>query len=423
MSESAVSHASGVSRAVPTQRSAQVVFLGLFGSPNLGNEATLSAFLCGVGSLSADARFACVAPRQSRIKEVYGIDLVEIDPLPVAHWAWRVHPQELRKFVVDLAERLTEPRRVAAARSRLEGVDLLVIPGTGLIDDFGQRPRDMPTHLDRWTRAAQARGVPIMFLSVGVSTIQHPASRELFARSLGRAAYCSFRDQESLANARAMGFAGAAKVCPDLAFSLPRAGLPEPGAPVAVRAVGVGVMGYFGWNAGREDGRRIYDRYLDRLCEVVRSLLERRLDVHLFTGDIRADNATVEHVARRCAPDRTGMGTLKWPVITNFSDVIKAIAEVDLVVASRFHNLVFALMLLRPAISIGYSDKNDALMRAFGLSHYCHDIEAFEPALVLQQIDAIRAALPPEHAGIPDLLSAARDALALQYEAILRPNP
>lgn len=407
----------------PEPAPATIAFLGLFGSPNLGNEATLTAFLRNVAVRRPGTGFVCIAPRQSRIEQVYGIPLIDIDPWPVARWAWRIRPLALRTFVVDLIERLTERRRRSAARARLHGVDCLVIPGTGLIDDFGQRPHDMPTHLNRWTRAAKACGVRILFLSVGVSTVQHPLSRALFASSLQRAAYCSFRDPESLANARALGFDGAAVVCPDLAFSLPTADLHEAQTPSAVNAVGVGVMGYFGWNAGRDDGQRIYDDYLDRLCDIVRALLARGLDVHLLTGDTRADDATVQIVARRCTPDRPGMGRLKSPPITDFRDAVKAIAEVDLVVASRFHNLVFGLMLRRTAISIGYSDKNDALMRAFGLSHYCHDIEAFEPDLVLQQIDAIRAALPPEHAGIPDLLSAAQNALALQYEAIIRPNP
>ena len=41
---------------------------------------------------------------------------------------------------------------------------------------------------------------------------------------------------------------------------------------------------------------------------------------------------------------------------------MQQIAEVEVVVASRFHNVLLALLLGKPVVSIAYNQKNDALM-------------------------------------------------------------
>jgi len=403
--------------APPARGPLTIAFLGLFGSPNLGNEATLAAFLHNMRARLPEARFVCIAPRQSMIERDHGIKLWPIDPLPVGRYFWRLGPAGLRRLAVDLAERMTEPRRAAQAHTLLDRVDVLVLPGTGLIDDFGQRPLDMPTHLDRWTSAAARRGVPVVYLSVGVSTVKRPASRALFCRALQRAVHCSFRDAASAANAQALGYRGKATVCPDLAFSLPAAALPRPRAG-GRRVVGVGVMGYFGWNLGPAHGECVYANYLDKLCQLVGALLAQGLDVHLLTGDTRADDQTVAAVIRRCGAAAAGVGALHAPAIVSFGDVLDAIAATDLVVASRFHNVLLALMLGRPAVSIGYSDKNDALMARFGLERFCHDIERFVVASVLDDLQRLLHAPDPVFGEVAAKLVEARDVLATQYDLI-----
>jgi polysaccharide pyruvyl transferase WcaK-like protein len=70
---------------------------------------------------------------------------------------------------------------------------------------------------------------------------------------------------------------------------------------------------------------------------------------------------------------------------------MQQIALTDIVVASRYHNIVCALAMTRPAISIGYARKNDALLNDTGLGAYCHHIETFNPEHLLGQIDQIFA--------------------------------
>jgi polysaccharide pyruvyl transferase WcaK-like protein len=61
----------------------------------------------------------------------------------------------------------------------------------------------------------------------------------------------------------------------------------------------------------------------------------------------------------------------------------------DLVVATRYHNLVCALMLGKPVISVGYSRKNDLLMADMGLGEFCQQIERLEIDVLMRDVDRL----------------------------------
>ena len=68
---------------------------------------------------------------------------------------------------------------------------------------------------------------------------------------------------------------------------------------------------------------------------------------------------------------------------TTYEDVIELLAPVAAVVATRLHNLIFALKLAKPAIALSYARKIDSLMEDLGLGEYCLpagsiDVEALE---------------------------------------------
>jgi polysaccharide pyruvyl transferase WcaK-like protein len=73
--------------------------------------------------------------------------------------------------------------------------------------------------------------------------------------------------------------------------------------------------------------------------------------------------------------------------VNSLADVMRQISDAKVVTASRFHNVVCALKLARPTISLGYEDKNDAVMQTFDLGQFCQHIEHFDPDWVLRQVD------------------------------------
>lgn len=397
----------------------KIFVLGLFGSPNHGNEATLAAFESNMRRRIPGLAFVCVAPRQSEISSSMGMRLIPLDPLPVASYLWRIRPAVLRSACEDLATRSTEALRIRAAAKLLDGASALVLPGTGLIDDFGQGPMDMPRHLARWTLAARQQGIPVVFMSVGVSRVEHPTSRRLFVESLSRSSFASCRDEVSVANAIRLGSKAPLSVVPDMAFSIPTGWIEDRGSAVPLGGtVGVGVMGYFGWNQSAVAGRVTYESYLGRIGALIEKLLKTGRSVRLFTGDARADDATVAEIIRRRRILPPTSGNLIAEPVRNFRDAISQISACDSVVASRFHNVLFSIMLKKPVISIGYGDKNTALMAQFGLSDQCRDIESFDTDEVFGSLLDLDENRGSTAAAISERLQWARRTLDLQYDHV-----
>lgn len=359
-----------------------IAVFGLFGSSNFGNEATLEGFLHNLQQRIPGAGIVSIVPRSHAIDPTHGLRRLDMDPMPVDAMLWRIKPAWLRRAATSAATIVSEPLRRRQAAKLLEGVTLLFVPGTGVIDDFGQGPLDIPLHLDRWTAAAAAVGARVIFVSIGASTVKNRLSRRLFLRSLRRAAYCSFRDQVSCDNARALGY-DARAVVPDLAFSLPQQ---RHKAEIAwpPQTIGVGVMGYFGWNLTRAQGERVYREYIEKMRVMINRLIAQGYSVRLLIGDTVADQRAVSDLAK--ADERLIASALK-----NHHDLIDAIALCDIVVATRYHNVLFSLMAGRPTVSIGYADKNDALVRDMNLGRYCHTIETLDVDTLIAQIAEIAA--------------------------------
>ena len=64
---------------------------------------------------------------------------------------------------------------------------------------------------------------------------------------------------------------------------------------------------------------------------------------------------------------------------------MRQIAQTDVVVATRFHNVVCALKLGKPTVSIGYGEKNRALMTEMGLGSFCQHVEDFRYEMLSEQ--------------------------------------
>jgi len=62
----------------------------------------------------------------------------------------------------------------------------------------------------------------------------------------------------------------------------------------------------------------------------------------------------------------------------------------EVVIPSRFHNLVCALRLARPTVSAGYAEKNHHLMEALGLEAYSQPMEHLDADWLVTQVRAAR---------------------------------
>jgi polysaccharide pyruvyl transferase WcaK-like protein len=404
-----------------SRRPLRIGLFGLFGVRNLGNEATLAATVANLRARAPDAELILVSSPPAA-----GADLpefpVQIEPdlLPVMYRPWRFVPSRWKGSFGAFMQRITEPLRRRRTRRAARALDMLLIAGTGIADDFGQGPYDAPHHLARWCEVVRAQGGRVCFASIGAGPASHPLARRWFGDALRAANYRSYRELSSRKFAQEIGVDVAADpVLPDLVFSLPiDASISGRAVDWPPRSIGLGVMGYRGWNASGDAASSIYKTYLDKIESLTRQLLDAGYRVHLLIGNRGGDRRPVADL-RAAVASHPAAASLVAVDIQTHDDVLREIAATDLVIATRFHNVLKALRLGRPVISIGYARKNDDLMREMGLGQFCHGVEDFDPARVLEQVRAMASMPAPPVAQLSQRVTEYRQALASQFDQIL----
>jgi polysaccharide pyruvyl transferase WcaK-like protein len=361
-------------------RRRRIAFWGNFGTGNWGNECTLEASLHNARRVAPDAELVCVCYEPEDTRKRHGVEAFPIN-------SWRgtgvtVVKQRLPKAARAVRRASIEAHDWAQALAVARTLDVMVMTGTGMLTDDSEGPFGLPFDLFRWALAVRTFGGQVRFASVGVEPIEARVTRFFIVSALRMADYRSYRDLHSKQEMQKSGFDDARdSIFPDLAFSLP---LPKTnGAPAATagapRAVAVGLYNFKNRGAGGEADARAYRDYLEKLAGFVGWLLERGYRVRVIIGDLTYDEAVLGDF--RALLEAKGMlrdgGRVEAEAANSVEDVMRHIADVDVVVASRFHNVLLALFLGKPVVSIAYNEKNDALMAAVGLERYCQWIHDF----------------------------------------------
>jgi polysaccharide pyruvyl transferase WcaK-like protein len=393
-------------------RAPDIALFGLFGCGNFGNDGSLEAILNLLRRVRPDARLTCICANPDLIRDRFDVSALPISAAHVADAHGRRAGGRARKIVEKLHDVLSTIRY---ARK----FDLVLIPGTGILDDFGDRPKGMPWNILRWCLAARLLGAKVAFVCIGAGPIGHPLSRWMMKTAARLAHYRSYRDVLSKDFMTSIGVKSADPVFADLAFALPPPLHRE--RPDAERlVVGVGVMSYYGWYSFAEAGAETHRQYIDKLGRFVRHILDRGHRVRLIIGETADDGAvkTLLSHLRSQSPAIPQEDLVAAPA-NSLHDVMCQMQETDVIVATRYHNIVCALKLAKPTISLGYSKKNDVLMGQAGLGAYCHHVERFEVDQLIEQFETICA----QHTQCADAVRAYRQIAHIQLaeqEAMLR---
>ncbi|MEN5278847.1 polysaccharide pyruvyl transferase family protein [Brucella sp. TWI432] len=385
----------------------KIGLFGQFGSGNTGNDGSLEAMLQLLKRNCPGAQFICICSRPDIIEEKFQIEAFPVGQPASDNAFFRV----LNKALLQLPRRLSG---FFAAISLASGMDLIIVPGTGILDDFNENPFGWPFAVLRWSVAAKLAGTRFAFVSIGAGPVTHSLSRWFLRRASKMATYRSYRDQVSYDFMKSLGVStGKDRISADIAFSLPT---PEDELRnYADQRVGLGVMTYKGWKKHARHGEAIYDHYLNKMTQLISELLLDGRQVRLLTGD-KGDLQAVHDLLQRLPP-ATAQKVIFEPV-ASLHDLMQQIAKTDIVVASRYHNIVCALAMGRPAISIGYARKNDALLIDTGLREFCHHIENFHPQTLLTQIDTMFSRREELAKTVKDGVKLYREQLADQEEML-----
>jgi len=372
----------------PASKTSTIALFGNFGSNNFGNEGSLLAMVEFLRRERPEAQLFCICTDPSTVRNSLGMPAIPIRRSgrfgELSHRVVRI-PLKVLGRVRNLAKAFLDIRRA----------DVMIIPGTGILDDFGEPPHGMPLDILMWCFAARMSGTKVAFASIGAGPIGHPVSRWLMVSAAKLAHYRSYRDTRSKEFMRNAGLnVENDAVYPDVVFKLPT---PKPASSAestsvtsrtGVLTVGLGVMKYDGWYGFAHDGGAIFDLYLDKLARFVTHLLERGHRVKLLTGET-TDMEAVDALLARLRVVAAGSVTerVSTGLVSSLHDLMEEISETDIVIATRFHNIVCALKMEKPVISLGYSAKNDVLLAEMGLDEYCQHVDTFDVEVLIAQFE------------------------------------
>lgn len=373
----------GKAREHAAARAPSIALFGQFGSGNFGNDGSLEAMLLALKRLRPEARLSCICANPIVIEGQFGVPTLPMSDAHTQKPGRRGFFAKLRKLGAKLSD-------ASFALRAIRTIDLLLFPGTGILDDFGEQPQGMPLNIFTWCLAARIMGTKIAFVSIGAGPIDNPISRWLMKSAARLAHYRSYRDTLSKDFLTGVGIdTSADRIYPDLAFGLPSP--PQELRPHGGRlVVAVGVMNYFGWYGFAKSGIAIHAQYIDKLAAFVEYLLDRGYAVRLIAGET-SDAPIAENLLQRLRTSRPALpdGDLIAPPSSSLHDVMRQLAGTDVVVTTRYHNVVCALKLGKPTISLAYSKKNDALMIDAGHADYCYNVETFDVAKLIAAFELL----------------------------------
>lgn len=367
-----------------------LILYGHFGSGNIGNDSSLEAMVYNIQKYRSSSSITCVCTGPEKVAADYGVKTLPIDASDLRKNI-RSNSRLLR-VIIRVYNRIVDEIIFWIQRPQwFKTVEQFIVVGTGAVDDMAIRwPWNAPYDLYKWCKAAKMGGAKVVFLSVGVGPILNRASKFLMLKALHMADYRSYRELAAVDYLHSVNFNTTNDVVyPDLVFSLPARYTDfhkQKSNPP--KTIGVGLINYLGWRHDPLTGKTVYQNYFSKIKGFIVWLLINGYTVRLIYGDT-TDQRPIDELLDLIPSniDDEQRKRINVDQITNVEELFKQISQVDILVASRFHNVLSALMLEQPVISIGYHRKNIDLMTEMGLARYCQNIETFTIDRLLEQLN------------------------------------
>ena len=365
----------------------RVGLVGLLGSGNLGNDGSLEAVLAFLGAEHPDAILDFLCSGTDQMTARYGVPATRLRWYNTeAKGAPGVTALAAKSLKVPLGMVIDAFRTTSWVRRH----DVVIVPGMGVLEaTLPLRPWHTPYSMFLVCASGRLFGTKVALVSVGANDIRQRLTRRLMTAAARLAYYRSYRDNFSRDAMRRMGLdTSGDAVYPDLAFALPT----PRGAPVVAGTVGVGVMDYHGGNDDRQQADQLHASYVEKVKSFVLWLVDNGRPVRLFTTDVHDERIMREVIAdlRARRPELGPSQVIAEPV-SSLDELMRQIASVDTVVASRYHNVLCALKLAKPTLSVGYAAKFGVLMAEMGLAEFCQSARSLDVGLLIEQFTELES--------------------------------
>ncbi len=356
-------------------------FFGVLGAGSIGNDGSLDAAIGYLRERHPEAKLDFLVMGPEHVAARYGV--------PTTHLQWFESHVERFSAVPDVmlkvVGRLLDPIRTVQWVRRQ---DVVIVAGMGVLEGtIPMRPWGFPFGLLSLAAACRATNTTMLMVTVGADYIGNSVIRWMVKKSAQWARYRSYRDVVSRNAMQAMGVdVSRDTVHPDLAF---RHAVPA-WVPDGTRTVGLGLMDYHGNNDEREMAGELHEAYVTQMKRFARWLVDNGRPIRLFTCD-PVDRSVIEQIAddlRRCRPGLPASMVVDEPA-SDLAHLMDQMTGVDAVVATRYHNVVTAIQMAIPTLSVSYSRKHDEVMQRVGLGAFCQEARSVDAARMIEQFEEL----------------------------------
>ncbi|MGD2131291.1 MAG: polysaccharide pyruvyl transferase family protein [Maricaulaceae bacterium] len=350
-----------------------IVLYGLIGVGNYGNDASFEAMLHDLRVRLPNARYTCVSHAPAAVEAEYGVPSESIIQRTPRAKSGNVFVRIVRRLI-------DEPLSLYRTIKFLNSVDHFVVAGTGFLDDFCMKPFALPLQHLKWAALCKLTRTPYYLACIGAGPIANPITRRFYRWIAKLDTHTSFRDGYSLEFVKGLGVkTDTDEIVPDIVFDLPLSDELKAASGVKeVKTVGFGVMELCDSADGRFNGEACHPEYVEKVGTFVTELVERGLKVRMLTGDVVDNRVTrdLKALFARRIPDLASNITMH--PISTMHGLLDELAQVDVAIGSRYHNVVGAMMLEKPVIALGYSPRFPALMNHYAMGEFCQDVWDFD---------------------------------------------
>ena len=109
---------------------------------------------------------------------------------------------------------------------------------------------------------------------------------------------------------------------------------------------------------------------------------------------------------------------LDIPECVSPASIPEIFTHIDVLLGTRFHSVVSALIASTPAIAVSYQPKSRGIMKAMGIQEYCLDIGELTSQALIQRLDAVLQNYPSLVAKIKSEVSVARKQIEAAFSKI-----
>ena len=374
-------------RARRPTNSPRVGLFGLLGQGNLGNDGSMEAVLAYLRTEHPEVIVDSLCSEPDVVTARYGIHAAPLRWYRPDRLQASGKVTILRKsFGLGMGIGIDALRTVSWVRRH----EAVIVPGMGVLETtVPMRPWKTPYWMFLLCASGALSGSKVALVSVGANVTNHRVTRRLITAAVRLAHYRSYRDTVSKDAMQRMGVdTSGDAVYPDVAFALPT----PSGVRKMGRTVGIGVMDYSGGNDDLDQAHELRANYLEQMKNFSRWLVDNGRPIRLFTSDT-ADQPVIEEIAadvRAYRPDLDPSWVMAEPA-SSIAELMQQIAPVDTVVATRYHNVLFALLLAKPTLALGYGAKHEVLMADAGLPGFCLPCKSLDVTQMIERFTELES--------------------------------